>query len=132
MDQQNPTNSASAPRPEKLTYRDQRYFELYANNVNFETSVWDMKMLFALFEQDKDMPPFKQLCGIRVPWAQAKLMAYYLFLNIAFHEVAQGEIRVPETMLPKPIEGMLNDLPADEKAAKIVDRIQKMRELLGL
>ncbi len=126
-----PTNNVSKP-PEKLTYKDPRYFELYANNVNFESSIWDLKMLFAVLEQDPESPPFRQLCAVRIPWAQAKLMAYYLFMNIVFQEERQEKIHLPESLTPKPIEGLLDDLPNDDKARVIVQRIQRMRAELGL
>jgi hypothetical protein len=54
-------------------------------------------------------------------------------LNIAFHETAQGRIELPDTVKPKDIEGILNELPTDDPKAKpLVERIQRIRHELGL
>ena len=56
----------------------------YANNVFFVGSIWDLKILFGeltAVEQQVDWHT-----AMTLPWAQAKLMSYYLQINIALHE----------------------------------------------
>ena len=70
----------------------------YANNVYFVGTVWDLKVIFG------ELSPANQAVewhtSITLPWAQAKLMAYYLGINIAAHEAHNGKVGVPEVMLP--------------------------------
>ena len=80
----------------------------YANNTFFESSVWDLKLIFGEFTGRTNSVDWHT--SITVPWAQAKLMAYYLNLNIAFHELNQGPIPIPSPVLPQPPQ-----LPEHEK-----------------
>jgi hypothetical protein len=70
----------------------------YANNVFFSPNIWDLKILFGELSGTKQSVDWHT--SITLPWAQAKLMAYYLTVNIAVHEQQSGPIRVPESMLP--------------------------------
>ena len=127
MDEQ----TAQPPKP--TASRAQSFFELYANNVNFESSVWDLNVIFALLDQSPGAPPFKQLGSVHLPWMQAKIMAYYLFMNLAFHESSHGPISVPQSILPPNIEDFVNQrYPDDPKAKAMGERINRMRAELGL
>src|SRR5476651_1788121 len=94
----------NVPKPPLPYSRVSTFFELYANNVNFESNVWDLNLIFALLDQVPGAPPFKQLGSVHIPWAQAKIMAYFLLMNIAFHEAENGRIEVPTKVAPPPIE----------------------------
>jgi len=70
----------------------------YANSVYFVPTVWDLKVVFGeLMASGKGVDWHT---SITMPWAQAKLMAYFLNINIAAHESTNGIIRVPEVVLP--------------------------------
>jgi len=60
----------------------------YANNTFFEPTVWDLKIIFGEFSGRSASVDWHT--SITVPWAQAKLMAYYLLLNVALHELSEG------------------------------------------
>lgn len=70
----------------------------YANNAVFEPTVWDLKIIFGEFSGRANAVDWHT--SITFPWAQAKLMAYYLGINIAAHELRQGPIKIPQSMLP--------------------------------
>jgi hypothetical protein len=71
----------------------------YANNVFFEPSIWDLKLIFGEFSGRSNDVDWHT--SITLPWAQAKLLHYYLGLNIAIHELANGSpIEIPAQMLP--------------------------------
>lgn len=130
---QTPKNSETQQPQPKRSSRVESYFELYANNIQFESSVWDLNMIFALFDQTPDQPPFKQLGAIRIPWAQAKMMAYMLSMNVAFHESANGPINVPKPIVPPDIEEFVSEkFPNDPKAKAMGERINRIRGELGL
>jgi len=98
----------------------------YANNVYFVGTVWDLKLLFgelASVGQNIDWHT-----SITMPWATAKLMAYYLQVNIAQHELSQGKIKIPAAMIP--------DIPPDvgnedaETSRALAEIITTQRRLL--
>lgn len=124
------TNEVPEAGPAKPPFRDPSFFETYANNVHFETSVWDLRMIFSVLDQAPGMPPFRQLGAVHVTWAQAKVMAYYLLVNIAFHETVNGKVAVPPVVTPPPID--TTGLPDEPKAKELVERIARMRTELGV
>lgn len=134
MDRQTPISTDNnMPPPKPTVTRVPTFFELYANNVNFESSVWDLNIIFSLFDQTPDTPPFKQLGAVRIPWAQAKLMAYLLFMNVAFHETSNAPINIPASIVPPDIEKFIADkFPNDPKAKAMGERLNRMRAELGL
>lgn len=71
----------------------------YANNTFFEPTIWDLKILFG--EWAGRTNSIEWHTAITVPWAQAKLMAYYLAINVAAHELRYGKIKVPDSMVPQ-------------------------------
>src|SRR6266851_907863 len=70
----------------------------YANNVMFEPSIWDLKLIFGEFSQRTGSVDWHT--SITLPWAQVKLMIYYLQANVAAYEINEGKIRVPNPALP--------------------------------
>lgn len=73
----------------------------YANNVYLEPSVWDLKLIFGEYSGRKNGVDWHT--SITIPWAQAKLLMYYLGVNIAIHELGQNSpTSVPTSMIPPP------------------------------
>lgn len=65
----------------------------YANNVAFESTIWDLKLIFGEYsDHDKSV---EWHTSITIPWAQAKLMQYYLQINVEYFESQHGKIEVP-------------------------------------
>src|ERR1700733_9457104 len=84
----------------------------YANNVFFEPSIWDLKLIFGEFSGRADAVDWHT--SITLPWAQAKLLHYYLGLNISIHELAnRSAIEIPAQMLPTlpPLPAAGEDVP---------------------
>jgi hypothetical protein len=74
----------------------------YANNVHFETSVWDLKITFGQLDQKLAPNAVVQHTAVTLPWPQVKLFAYLLQVNIMVHEQLNGRIRVPAGIIPDP------------------------------
>src|SRR5712692_323576 len=70
----------------------------YANNVFFAPTVWDLKIIFGELSGTKQRIDWHT--SVTCPWAIAKLIEYYLALQIAGHEQENGPIRVPRVMWP--------------------------------
>lgn len=70
----------------------------YANNHFVETSIWDLKIFFGQWYQN---PGVDWHTAVTLPWAQAKLLAYFLNINVAIYEHQHGRIDLPEQAWPK-------------------------------
>ena len=95
-----PDESSPQRPPGSGIYRDEAYDSLYANNIQFEPSLWDLKLIFGQLDQS-DGTKVAQHTAITIPWMQAKLLAYFLEVNLAVHETDYGYIRLPPTVIPQ-------------------------------
>jgi len=81
-------------------------FREYANNLIFQASVWDLTLIFGqlgITKPDATQPPVDWGTAVTIPWAQAKLGLYQLFLQVAIHEAENGPIKIhPNVLLPRP------------------------------
>src|SRR5258708_3692666 len=64
----------------------------YANNARFESSVWDFKIFFGQLQKDAGNVDWHTV--VTIPWLQAKLLLYFLRINVAFHEIDNGQLRI--------------------------------------
>jgi uncharacterized protein DUF3467 len=104
------------------------YESLYANNVRFETSVWDLKLLFGLLDQGTGGEVIEIHTGMSIPWATAKLMAFYLRLNIMIHEMENGKIWINPRVYPTEIPPLGPELENNEMANKARETAIRLRE----
>lgn len=91
------------PEPaEKIDFRrnPDEFESLYANNVQFETSAWDLKLIFGQLDQSQGPSVVQQHTAITVSWPEAKILAYFLLVNIVNHQAMYGAIQVPDFVLP--------------------------------
>jgi hypothetical protein len=94
----------------------------YANNAFFAATVWDLKIIFGELSGFK--PEIDWHTSITLPWAQAKLMAYYLQVNVAAHELRMGKIPFPDSMVP-PEPPPLPDSEKDNLVSRALFEIVK-------
>jgi hypothetical protein len=81
--------------------RAQDFIARYANNVNFETSVFDIKMVVGELRQPIGAKPFiEQHTAITFSWLEAKIAALFLSMNVAMHEKQFGALNIPNGTLP--------------------------------
>ena len=79
-------------------------FREYANNVVFQASVWDLTVIFGqlgLPAPGVEKLPVDWNTAVTIPWAQAKLGLFQLFLQVAVHEAENGPIRIHPNVLPE-------------------------------
>jgi hypothetical protein len=105
----------------------------YANNTTLEQTVWDLKLIFGEFSQRSNSIEWHT--SITMPWAQAKLLAYYLQLNVEAWELRNGPIKIPDTMIPEapPILPEQEQDPAQRAVFELISArrqalIEKLRE----
>ena len=92
-------------RPENVTEGDlDEVIPVYANNVRFEMTAWDLRILFGqIMAMSEGRGQIDWHTDVTIPWAQAKLMHLYLGVNIALYERENGRITVPSAVLPAPL-----------------------------
>ena len=114
-----PTESRSSDQePEELHTE-------YANNVAFEQTVWDLKLLFGEYSQRHNGVEWHT--SITIPWAQAKLMLFYLTINVRSYELFNNRaIDIPISMLPAEPDPPPN--PDDTKSVKLFEMITRYRQ----
>jgi hypothetical protein len=74
---------------------------VYANNVRFEMTAWDLRLLFGqLMPSSEGQGQVEWHTDVTVPWAQAKLMHLFLGINLTLYERENGKISIPLAVLP--------------------------------
>lgn len=107
--------------------RGQDYESLYANHVAFQPSEWDLKLTFGELDKDKDDFDFvAQHTAIAVPWLQAKIMNYFLTLQLGVFEMTHGKIPIPPSVLPQVPDSAPSD--ADAHSRQVIEYIKKVRD----
>jgi hypothetical protein len=86
--------------PQVELVRDDDFTTLYANNIQAEMSVWDLKVTFGILDQSVRPNKVVQHTAINLPWAQVKLITYYLQVAILLHEVQNAKIHLPQSLIP--------------------------------
>ena len=68
---------------------------VYANNVRFEMTAWDLRILFGqLMPNSEGKGQVDWHTDVTLPWAQAKLMHLYLGMNLTLYERENGQITI--------------------------------------
>jgi hypothetical protein len=114
-------------KPQMVEANKEELESEYASNTFFVPTVWDLKILFGELsstnQQEVDWHT-----SMTLPWAQAKLMAYYLDINIAAHEFSNGPIRVHESLLP-PVPPPIRDVDKNNPTLQpLIDFIIERRK----
>jgi hypothetical protein len=95
-----PEDVQSQPQPAEKNQALEDISSDYANNVSFETSAWDCKLIFGELDQRATPTTVEWHTAITMPWAVAKIAAYYLVLNVIIHQAQEGTIGIPARVLP--------------------------------
>ena len=102
---------------------------MYANNVHFELSVWDLKLIFGELHQHEGKEVVEQRLSVTLPWLQAKILSLFLQLHLAFYEAWQGKINVPPHMRPQ-LPSPDQETPNDPSARAVTEAVRKKMEQL--
>lgn len=94
------TRSSSIPTPKLERVED--FVERYANNARFESTVFDLKVVFGEVDISTGQEVIKQHTGVTLPWQVIKLAIYYLQVNLMAHEAQNGNVLIPPSQLPPP------------------------------
>jgi hypothetical protein len=93
----------------------------YANNSVLQSSNWDLKIVFGHLDMSVGLNDVVQTMAVTIPWAQAKVMHYYLTVHLIGHEAEMGRIIVPS--------GIIGELPKEAPAGANKDGFQKIAKV---
>ena len=93
------TEQAKTPEQPKLeNARDESFENFYANNIQFESTLWDLRMFFG--QVDLATQKIVQHTAMNIPWPQAKIAAYYMVVNLVINQAMNGIVFLPEFVIP--------------------------------
>lgn len=107
--------------------RIEDFVSLYANNVQFEQSEFDLKLIFGQLDQVEGKTRVEQHGSVTISWLQAKIFLYFLQLNLAGYEHLHGKIKVPDSLLPPPIE-LPTEQEVDPALREMAELFKTLRE----
>jgi hypothetical protein len=108
--------------------RDEDFASLYANHVWYEISAWDLNLIWGQLDQTKGPNVVKQHTAIAISWLQAKLLAYFVNVNIAIYESRNGKIKIPPYLLPPQIPPLSPEEESDPAKKQLNERLRALHE----
>ena len=81
------------------TVRTEDFEDLWANNMFFEPTLWGLRIIFGTV--DLAAKQINQHTAINIPWAQVKLAAYFMVLNLVAHQSLNGVVNIPPQIAPR-------------------------------
>ena len=104
--------------------------DVYANIVNFGTTVWDLRLTFGQMVKREEREQFEQRVSVTLPWLQAKVMSIYLQMNIFAYEKQYGKINIPSQFLPS-IPAPDQEITDPNVKAQIENLQKKLEQILA-
>ena len=98
---------------------------MYANNVRFEMSAWDLRIFFGQLVPG-GAAEIDYHTDVAIPWAQAKLMYLYLGINIMLYERENGRIPIPKSVMPAPLASPPQG--ADTSSPESIETFQQVQQ----
>lgn len=92
---------ADAPKTGIEFKRVEDFERSYANNVQVLSNNWDLELVFGELDQAQGPNIIIQHTAITIPWAQAKILWYFLGVHITGHESEFGRIKIPAAIIPE-------------------------------
>jgi len=103
--------------------RLERLHAVYANYVNFEISGLDLKILFGQLNQPGAKANVDWHTAVTMAWPQAKIITYFLRVNLAIYEAAREIIKLPAAMLPA-TPTLPEDIETNPPSKKVFEAVQ--------
>jgi hypothetical protein len=124
-------NQTDIPLPKAAAEfrRNEDFVTLYANNIQFEATEWDIRLIFGELDIHEGKVVVEQHTGMNIPWLQAKLLLLYLGVQVAMNEKINGPIRIPKTLIPPEFPPISEELLKDNPLAPALRELgEKMRQ----
>ena len=115
--------------PELTFTKVEDFVTAYANNVQFEQNAWDIKMIFGELDQTGGKTNVvEQHTSITLSWAEAKVLSFFLRVQIAAHEIEDGKIQIPKRVLPQEPGALAAEYKTNPGAIAVREAVIKLRE----
>ena len=85
-------------QPDLELIRTEDFENLYANNVRFESTLWDLRLI--LGQVDLAAKQLTQHTAVNIPWPQVKIAAYYMLINLVIQQALNGNVFIPNNVMP--------------------------------
>lgn len=126
--QTKPTDAIPAPAAKLEIRRDVDFVARYANNVQLESSAWDMKLIFGLLDlHDAEKQTIEQHTSMSLAWPEIKVFLYLMRLHLALYEQENGKVKIPATGIPAEIPELIPPQFDNPKGRKAIELVRKMR-----
>ena len=99
MAEEEPEQPKQIEQPQLEQTRTDEFENLYANNVRFESTLWDLRLIFG--QVDLAANQMVQHTAINIPWPQVKIATYFMLVNLVIHQSLNGNILIPGSVLPQ-------------------------------
>ncbi|MBZ5552246.1 MAG: DUF3467 domain-containing protein [Acidobacteriia bacterium] len=118
----------SPARPPLEFVRLENFKSTYSNNVQFEVTSTDLKIIFGQFDQHTKKAIVEQQAAVTLSWMQVKLLSYSLRVNLAFYEILNGKINITKDLLPPLPPPLPSELENNPQAQAGLEAVLKVRE----
>jgi len=109
--------------------RDEDFVSLYANNIDYEISAWDLKLIFGQLDQAGNRNLVTQHTAMALSWLQVKIMIYTLQVQLAVYEAQYGKVVIPAAVLPPPPGRLPPEMENDPVAKASSERAREIYAL---
>ena len=108
--------------------RSSDFSSIYANNVFFEASAWDLKIIFGELDQSSGTASIQQRAAVTIPWPQAKLMSFWLRVQVELAEATvKAKIPIRPDLLPAELPALTAEQQSDSSAIEFHEIYQRIR-----
>lgn len=120
-------------RPPLKWVRTEQFDEKHANNVRVDSSVWGVSLMFGTLDQgspDPDLypPSVKFHTHVSMPWVQAKIMLYHMYMTMMFHDVSETQVVVPDAVLPAKLIDLIPEIKDRSMGPQLLELDAKIRK----
>jgi hypothetical protein len=110
------------------TKRSDEFRSVYANNVRFEPTVYDFKLIFGQSDLSSGTEVTEQHTAVTIPWSLIKLVIYFLQVHLIFQEIHTGKITLPESQVPPRIPDPSAEQANDPVFMSVLEKARKLRD----
>jgi hypothetical protein len=123
------SNISETPTPQNVGRRSPDFYAAYANQIRFETSSWDLKIIFGQLDQSAGSPDVEWQSAVTIPWAQVKLGIFSLQAQVAAYEHLFGKIQTPWDVIPPgPTKPSDEELARNPASKGLYEKVLKLYE----
>jgi hypothetical protein len=108
--------------------RHENFENWYTNNVQFQQTEWDVKMVFGQLDWVENHYVVEQHTSMTMSWLQAKMLLYFLGVQVGAYELSHGKIPIPPGTIPPDPEPPTPEQATDPSSYKFYEYIKQKRQ----